>query len=389
MACSLRTRALLAGVGGAALLAYTLACNTAFSPDDSQVLYPAFDPSSGAPAVAVYDRKTGRSETIFAEKQAEDKRDDGLMRAQWLPDGKHVLVACMRGDDELALHVLPRGIAEPVRNLETIKMKNVGQSILYPFCMLGTNLYLFGKEKLACVDLLTGRIATADNTNRLALLPGADGATIVGITEMMKIDKTDGSNTFTLGVLDPRSLVFRPTLVLSNALAEGTLPNYNPRTRQVIYVTGEETNRELRVVTDGRETFRRSLARGDAKQWFGLWLDIGPRTDRVVTAYVAQRSGTNGAEHGVVEIPLQKNETLRWVPLFTDLNEGKKSEPVAQGALSHDGRTWALATTLLNDAQIKPADRALFLVDLSKPQPEITKVPIAKPPDRHAGGGSQ
>ena len=52
----------LAGIGVASLLVYVLACSTAFSPDDRQVLYPSFDPQSGALSIALYDRNTGRSE---------------------------------------------------------------------------------------------------------------------------------------------------------------------------------------------------------------------------------------------------------------------------------------------------------------------------------------
>ena len=44
---------LLAGLGGVSLLVYILACSTAFSPDDRQVLYPSFDPQSGALSIAL------------------------------------------------------------------------------------------------------------------------------------------------------------------------------------------------------------------------------------------------------------------------------------------------------------------------------------------------
>ena len=46
----------LALVGLLALSIYILAC-TSFSPDDTKVLYPAFDAPSGAIGMAVYDRE--------------------------------------------------------------------------------------------------------------------------------------------------------------------------------------------------------------------------------------------------------------------------------------------------------------------------------------------
>ncbi len=113
---------ILAGVGCASLLFYILACSTSFSPDDSQVLYPAFDNQSGAISIAVYDRKTGRSETIFtAVAPGETRTDQDLLlaRAQWLPDGKHVLIGHVLTDDDqgLSLFVVPRGVNEPIRHL--------------------------------------------------------------------------------------------------------------------------------------------------------------------------------------------------------------------------------------------------------------------------------
>src|ERR1017187_4594359 len=85
---------ILAGVGALSLLIYVLACATSFSPDDRQGLYPSFDPQSGAMAVSIYDRKTGRSETVFTAANADfaTNQQPVLMRAEWLPDGKHILI---------------------------------------------------------------------------------------------------------------------------------------------------------------------------------------------------------------------------------------------------------------------------------------------------------
>src|ERR1035438_6909558 len=93
----------LAGCGALSLLAYVLACAPSFSPDDRQVLYPSFDPQSGAMSVACYDRKTGRSEILFTAANADiaTNQQPVLIRAEWLPDGKHILIGRAVGDHGL------------------------------------------------------------------------------------------------------------------------------------------------------------------------------------------------------------------------------------------------------------------------------------------------
>jgi len=62
-----RTRDVMLGAAGlVALLCYVLACGPAFSPDDSQVLYPSNDPASGHTVMAVYDRRTRTTRTTGA-----------------------------------------------------------------------------------------------------------------------------------------------------------------------------------------------------------------------------------------------------------------------------------------------------------------------------------
>ena len=117
---------ILAGIGLASLLVYVLAC-TSFSPDDRQVLYPAFDAQHGGVSAMVYDLKTRKSEPVYVSvglsMPVQTNRDGGLLRAQWFPDGKHILVACLgEHSGGLVLTVLPRGGGEPVRVLQIPKL---------------------------------------------------------------------------------------------------------------------------------------------------------------------------------------------------------------------------------------------------------------------------
>ena len=87
--------AILALIGLAALSVYILAC-TSFSPDDSKVLYPAFDAESGAVGMAVYDRAAGRSDMVLVPMtydigETNAAVEPKLMRGQWLGDGRNIL----------------------------------------------------------------------------------------------------------------------------------------------------------------------------------------------------------------------------------------------------------------------------------------------------------
>src|ERR1035437_4730123 len=111
-------------LGLASLLIYVLAC-ASFSPDDSKVLYPTIDPKTGATGVAVYDRTSGKSELLFVPlglTTADAEVKPMIHRAQWLPDGRSIVVAWPdlnssggANDDGLNFAVLPFNSRGPTR----------------------------------------------------------------------------------------------------------------------------------------------------------------------------------------------------------------------------------------------------------------------------------
>lgn len=103
----------------AALVVFIIAC-TSFSPDDSKVLFSTYDPEAQAYGVGLYDRSTRTTTTLFVpqEHQSDSSRGEpALIRAQWLADGRHILVSWGRDveDDDLDLAVLPHGHVGPTR----------------------------------------------------------------------------------------------------------------------------------------------------------------------------------------------------------------------------------------------------------------------------------
>src|ERR1039458_10130907 len=91
----------LALVGLLALSIYILAC-TSFSPDDTKILYPAFDAPSGAIGLAVYDREARSSEMLFLPVGYESGESNivtaaSILRAEWLANGRDIVVAYAAG----------------------------------------------------------------------------------------------------------------------------------------------------------------------------------------------------------------------------------------------------------------------------------------------------
>jgi hypothetical protein len=99
------------------------------------------------------------------------------------------------------------------------------------------------------------------------------------------------------------------------------------------------------------------------------------------------------SEFGVAELPLD-GASPRYTPLLSATINKDDSGGVFQLDPSHDQRTIAAASTFLgisggSRSRMKPEDCALYLVDLSRADRRVTKVPVAVPPapKTQANGG--
>jgi len=371
---------LLAGLAGVSLLAYVLACATAFSPDDRQLLYPSFDPQNGALSLALYDRHTGRSEPIFSGLggHTDTNLHSACLRAEWLPDGKHILIAEAVEKNALSLFILARTGKEPIRHIANIEWDQALTALEFPLALVGHKIFLNDEHRLVRVDWLTGDLLVV--SNQLAALPGGDGTTLIGWREL----PNNGGGEF--GTINPDTLAFQSQLLFTNQINEGTFPAFHPRENEIIFLAGNSTNLELQVQRAGATVFSRHLARpGCELKVTGPWLDLGPQKDRVFTAYLSKADGQTNAEYGLLEIPLNE-KPLRFTPLFHTSSDD--SSLLAQPSLSHDGRTWAISSAWLaarDKSALRPEDCALFLVQLDRNPPPVTKHLIPLPTVKDEG----
>jgi hypothetical protein len=265
-----------------------------------------------------------------------------------------------------------------VRQLPCPNIDEPMVTLEFPFAIVGSQLFLRGNEtNLARVNLMTGEVISRDFTNAICVLSAPDGKSVVGFMEGR------GNEGGEFGLIDPKTLAFTPTVSLTNEFKDGSIPAFDPATRRVAYVSDENDSPELQIQKDGQFVLTRPLARGEGKLVSGPFLDFTPDGKSVVTAYRFKPEEQTNAEYGLLEIPLDTG-ALRWTPLFHAKPGDKEELLYAQASLSHDGKTWAIATSylyLINES-LRPEDCALYIVEVGQAKPKINKVFITPPTHR-------
>jgi len=371
-------------VGLAALTVYILAC-TSFSPDDSKVLYPTYDLKAQEFGVALYDRATGKSSTLFVAQQPAADEDDpelAFLRPQWLADGRHILVGWARGgeDDVLDLAVLPHGYPGPTRLIHLDGLPEAAGTLSLPLATAGDQLFLRGgSNALVRVDLLTGEFSQHEIPRDVTpyASPAGDQVGYIGETgpdedawEFGHIDTATGALkpvtkfNFKRESDDGGWLALTPDGKWFVALDEG--PDAAPLV--VCFENGVE-QRRVNVATPGERLNLGSVV-------------VSPAGRIAYASYFRRGDGETNASAGIIELPLPRGEPRRTTLIERLKAEDQERIMYFQPSVSHDGKTLAVASTYLaaGDETIRTDDCALFLIDLTDPQRKITRVPVPRPP---------
>ena len=167
----------LASLALGALAAYVLAC-ASFSPDDSKVLYPAFEPRTGASALNVYDRRARTATQVFVLPGANAPHDGPALRPQWTADGRYMIAAWPDRDDRdpLNLLLLPAKPGVPTRFVRIPGMGEAAEKLVGPLAIQDPFLYsLMGSNVIQRLDLATGETRTNTYRGEVALYPSPRG----------------------------------------------------------------------------------------------------------------------------------------------------------------------------------------------------------------------
>jgi hypothetical protein len=374
----------LALVGLLALSVYILAC-TSFSPDDTKVLYPVFHRASGALGMAVYDRQARRSDLVFLPLELEGGADGAAaanyLRGEWLPDGRSLLIAwtaAKDNEDSLDLALIPSGTRAPFRLFHLSGIKEPGTTFLAPFCVAGGRVFISaGPQEVARLDLLAGAVVRhpfKDAGKEIRLFPAADGGAFY-------VESPEPPATgLTFGRLDPESFSRSPLLRLTNEVGDGAVFAYDRDGKGLALLEKSNETNQLVVLRQGHPPFTRALDAKNETLGFGN-AGFSFEGDVVWATFRRVSAGKSEAAYGLMEIPLN-GAPVRETLLIAAAPAGNDSDAAFfQGCLSHDGKTVAVDSTYLAclENPIAASDCALFLVDLSEPHREVTKVPIPVP----------
>jgi WD40 repeat protein len=367
-----RTRdAILAGIGLIALLVYVLAC-TSFSPDDSKILFPSLDPKSGNLALALYDRETGRTEHLLSLPLP--KEEGSVIRPVWTPDGQRVVALWPdeSGRDGLRVMVLPLKTREPIRVLALRGQKELTASLVVPPAIVGSHLFMAAGSQVLRLDLESGEVKTNGVQGEIILL---------GQRERVYYLR-DVSARLEVGRLDIKNLTCVP-LFQTPEKSGGDVKGFAvSRDGSRVALLGGKEDAPAFLIFDGKDLTRTIplAAKGDdlAPGNF-VWSSDG---STLYAAYVKSQGAGKSHACGVLEVPVD-GRPARQLPLFNLAGSLDESDPyLFQIDLSHDGKTLATCSTYLSfndDEKLKPEDLALYLIDLSRPDRKVTKVPVPAP----------
>lgn len=384
-----RRDSILAVIGLISLMAYVIAC-TAFSPDGKKVLYPAYDPDSGALGVWVYDRPSAQGEPVFTPRVCElgnRTAESILLRPLWTPDGRHMVVA-WPGDpdgahgsmDGLNLAVIPTDRRGSVRLFQFPELRDTLSQLLYRVAACGPYLFFSGETKdtnvLLRLEVSSGEVRRQAIPEAVVLFPGGRGDQLHYVRSM----EPDESR-FEFGRIDPEMLTFeaRGEFLREKGDDDGCLA-VSADGEMIAFLQQEDRQAELVLYRPGQPEQRLPLSTEREFECIGN-LVIAPQTDRAYAVGFGSCRGETEKRCDLIEIPLD-GTAARFIPLFVPTASLENSDLLClQVGLSPDGQAAALASTYLttDDAKVSPDDCALFLVNLADQERSVTRVPIALP----------
>lgn len=375
----------LALTGLAALTVYILAC-TSFSPDDRKVLYPAFDPASGGVGLAVYDRDTKRSDMVLVSSaydldHTNTSNEPALVRGQWLADGKNIVVtyaaSAKESDEALSVALVPWGVGGITRLLRVAALEKGATAFLNPLCISGKRLFLqVSSHEVARLDLVSGRVVRhdfGDADKEFTIYPAPSGDRLFCIEQ--EKDKKDS----TLTLFNPDDFSRAPLMAIPEVTGETSAFAFDSRGTLAAFMTAYDGTNRLVVIRKDQPVITRTFDTKGTKWHFGNGC-LSPKGEVLWATYQKQDSAkATNASYGLIEVPFSQ-APVRETTLIETARPTDHGDPLLfEAAVSHDGKTAAVASTYLA-ADLKPADCALFLVDLSSPERKVTKVPIPTPP---------
>jgi hypothetical protein len=405
-------RVTLGLVGLAAWMLYILGCigGPSWSPEGSRILFPYFDPDAEESRVALYDRETGATQTLFVHSPV-DEVADVFLYPQWESHGRRALIVKIVEDgvDVIVLPVVDNQTARHFK-LPTIDGENVPFG---PFPEVEGNLYL-GTEFLARLTLETGEktvqeldspIATlAVHNGRLFYLriapqepeeqseqPGQEEAEPQQEqqAEEAKEEPEQEEERLEFGEVDSQELTVTPlfqfnSTELEQQGVESLLPflSFHPSGTRLAMVAEGDPKGFLILCSLSR--VEEILSPDFPVEEFILGNPQWSPDGTIIYVPVLAHSAEEGAlQYSLGEILLEGG-TPRLTPITLIRSDNLRDEgwmAFLRASLSPDGATVATTTGYLPQEEIDREARALYLVDVRDPARPVIRIPAPlKPP---------
>ena len=369
----------LAVVGIGALTAYLVACRPSWSPDGSKVLFPYLDPGAKQAGIALFDKNTGKTRSIFSKPAAVGSADaaSSWPWAQWDRKGERAIVVWNEKrqgkPDEFHVHVLRIGAEKPDRTF-VVPHVNVCPGIPLP----EANGSLFvGGEALVRMDLQTGAVERRE-------LQDMEDVVLVGHEDRIHYctQSGDPKPAYEIGTVDPKKLVLRPGLKLRSEDVGEIFPLITVAKDGSAIAILSEKEKKCQLLIVAGDKLQKSIPLELSTETHKLGnLQWSPDGKTIYSALVARIKDQKGFELGVAEITV-KTGAIRVTRLLRGRWEDVDIEILPlffQVALSPDGKTIAAAPTCFLGKLEDEKDRALHLVDLTSPDRKVTKIPVPVP----------
>jgi hypothetical protein len=316
--------------------------------------------------------------------QDEEAPTPAALRAQWLADGRRILVTWAAPEDTLNVALLPWGARGPFKLFALQKMEHDRPGLLFPVPVSGDYAFLARSDadELVRLDLSTGAIARHKLNSSITLLPTAADNGVFYFQE-----GSDPTKLSTFGVLDPETFTLTPAITFTNEMAKDSFLAYDAEGRRIAFVEKVPADAlQVVVLAQGQPPRTRRLEGKEKELGFGS-AAFSRSGDALLAACQKKTRGRDTVSYELMEIslaggPIRETTLIPGVP-------GEDAAPVFQISLSHDGKTAAAVSTYLagdSNKELKPEDCALFLVDLTDANRSVTKAPIPLPAKRSAVG---
>ncbi len=376
--------ALLAIAGLGALGACILAC-TSFSPDDKRILYSTFDPKTRAMGVAVYDRASAKSELVFVsgERSGEEAENDPiLLRSQWLPDGKHIVVTWMppegSKEDEkksgTSFAVISLDGKEPLRLFHLKGVGGDGAAAL-PLPIVGSRVFVNGiSNRVISLDLISGETTVRTNPQEMAVyaMPKGDRVAFLAKT---------GTEKTECGALNPDTFAREWQVELEDGADDFRSFAFSVQGRKAVFVPDKSGEPVLLLYEEGKPSKRLSApsAQGEDIELGQVAFSVDGKV--VLAAFLLEAEGKEGKSLGILELPLDGAPPTRTILIPNADLENDSTLSLFQFGLSHDGKALAGSTAYVaaGNPELRHEECALFIVDLTDSKRKMKKVQIPFP----------